>query len=81
MHMAASTKANTYRVYLNDENAGLMGKICEATELSQSELLTKLLVASLQSVKANNYRITLPLRFSMIDSAVESESLKPARRV
>ncbi len=73
MHMAATTKANTYRVYLNDENAGMMSDICEATELSQSELLTKLVIAGLQCVKANGCRITLPLRFGMLDAALDSD--------
>lgn len=79
MHMAATTKANTYRVYLNDENAGMMGAICEATELSQSELLTKLVVAGLQCVKANNNRIVLPLRFSMSEAPLEPTS-SPIRK-
>lgn len=59
MHMASPVKANTYRVYLNDEMAGLMGKICESTELAQSDLLSKLVAAGLAAVKANNGRITL----------------------
>jgi len=81
MQMAATTKANTYRVYLNDENAGTMGAICQATELSQSEVLTKLVVAGLQCVKANGYRITLPLRFSMTETPLESESPPNRKRL
>lgn len=81
MHMAATTKANTYRIYLNDENAGMMGDICQATELSQSELLTKLVVAGLQCVKANNNRITLPLRFSMADAPLEPSPSPVVKRL
>jgi hypothetical protein len=79
--MASTTKANTYRVYLNDDNAGTMGAICKATELSQSELLTKLVVAGLQCVKADGYRITLPLRFEMTGNPLESESPPTRKRL
>ena len=79
MHMATAVKANTYRVYLNDEMAQVMGDICEATELAQSDLLSKLVAAGLAAVKANQMRITLPLRFSVADAALPAE-LPPVRR-
>ena len=80
MRMASPVKANTYRVYLNDEMAGLMGKICESTELAQSDLLSKLVAAGLAAVKANNGRITLPLRFSITEAIEQDAPVAPIRR-
>lgn len=62
-------KPTTYRVYLSEQDALLMKSICEKTELGQSELLTKAVSAALRAIDANSGRFSLPLRFSVQDSA------------
>lgn len=63
----ATTKANTYRLYLNDDSAALMGKICDTTGLTQSDLLSKVVVAGLSAIAVNRHRITLPLKFEIVE--------------
>jgi len=59
-------KPNVYRVYLNHEDTLRMKSICAATELGQSELLSKIVVAGLRSIEENHNAISLPLRFSVV---------------
>ena len=71
--MGAATKRNTYRLYLNDEDTAVMKKAAEVTELSQSELMSKLLSASLKAVAQNGYRFPLPLKLQIIDTIPERQ--------
>lgn len=66
-------KPNTYRVYLNDEDSALMVKICQTTELGQSELLSKLMSAALRAVASNDCRITLPLRLKISEGEEKND--------
>ena len=65
--MAAATKSNTFRLYLNEEDTALMRKAAETTELSQADLMSKLMSAALRSVALNQFRFPLPLKFEIVD--------------
>ena len=71
-----TTKRNTFRLYLNEEDTALMVKAAEVTELGQSELMSKLLSAALRAVALNDFRFPLPLKFLIADGL--SEEPKPA---
>lgn len=75
----AAIKRNTYRLYLNDEDSALMQRAAEVTELSQSELMSKLMAAALRAVAQNDYRLPLPLRFQISEGVAEVE--KPPTRL
>lgn len=80
MHMASPVKANTYRVYLNDEMAGLMGKICESTELAQSDLLSKL-VAATTAMEAGHSETMLFAHYRALvtpEAAAEFWAIRPS---
>lgn len=61
-------KANTYRIYLDATSAASMGAICNATELSQVELLQKVVAAGLRAIREQGDTYTLPLRFQVMKS-------------
>lgn len=77
LSMATPTKPNIYRVYLNAGDVELMKKICEVTELGQSELLSKLMVSAIRSVADNNCRFPLPLKFAVMDGITEDNTRLP----
>lgn len=56
---------NTYRIYIGEESARQMAEICTTTELGQTELLTKIVRAGLQSIHEGGCAVTLPLRFHL----------------
>lgn len=62
-----ATKANTYRIYLNEDDARQMKDIAEFTELGHTELLSKLVSSGLRCLTENNKRIPLPLKFRIDD--------------
>lgn len=80
-HMAEATKRNTYRLYLNDEDTALMQRAAEVTELSQSELMSKLMSAALRAVAKNDYRFPLPLRFAVSEGISEAPSPRPPTKL
>lgn len=61
-------KPTTYRVYLPEPEDALMRAACERTELGQTELLSKLVKAGLHALADVDFRVTLPLRFTLEDS-------------
>lgn len=78
--MAATTKRNTYRLYLNDEDAGLMLKAAEVTELSQAEVMSKLLSAALRAIAKNDFRMPLPLKFEIVEPSTPKDLPPKVRR-
>jgi hypothetical protein len=67
----AVTKRNTFRLYLNEEDTSLMTKASEVTELSQAELMSKLMSAALRAVAQNAFRFPLPLKFQILETLQE----------
>lgn len=64
---AEKFKPTGFRIYLSAVEVEQLAKVCERTELGHSELLTKLSKAALRAIVENGSRITLPLRFALID--------------
>ena len=63
----AETKRNTFRLYLNEEDTELMTRAARTTELSQSELMSKLMSAALRAIARNDNRLPLPLKFQILE--------------
>lgn len=63
--MATKPSRACYRVYLDQTASSAMGEICEATELGQTELLTKIVRAGLQALVDDGCQIVLPLRYTV----------------
>jgi hypothetical protein len=78
--MPEEKKRNTYRLYLSDEDAALMARGSEITELSQSEYMSKLMCAALRCISENNYRMPLPLRFRICEDEPRAGSRVPLSR-
>jgi len=74
-----AVKRNTFRLYLNDEDTALMQGAAEATELGQSELMSKLMTAALRAVAQNGNRIPLPLKFAILEPQLNLNEPEPKR--
>lgn len=74
------TKRNTFRLYLNEEDATRLQKSADTTELAQSEVMSKLMSAALRAVEKNGYRMPLPLRFQIVEDAFSLNEEKPKSR-
>jgi hypothetical protein len=59
------------RVYLDTEEDEMLTAIVGATEgkLSESDVMTMILSAALKSIRDNDYRFPIPLRFKVPDGA------------
>lgn len=55
-----------FRCYVDAASGEQMTKICEQTELGQTELLNKIVRAGLQALHDDGCTITLPLRFAVV---------------
>ncbi len=55
-----------FRCYVDAASGKQMTKICEQTELGQTELLNKIVRAGLQALHDDGCTITLPLRFAVV---------------
>jgi hypothetical protein len=61
----SAVKPNMYRVYLNQEVAARMERICGKTGLGQSELLTKAVASALEAIEKNGGTFALPLKLEV----------------
>lgn len=55
-----------FRCYVDSASGEQMTKICEQTELGQTELLNKIVRAGLQALYDDGCTITLPVRFAVV---------------
>lgn len=61
-------KPNTYRIYLNEEGAKLLNEGCDKTELGQTELLSRAVLAALRTLKKEKFQFTLPIKFVLVET-------------
>lgn len=59
-------RGEAFRCYVDAASGEQMTKICEQTELGQTELLNKIVRAGLQALHDDGCTITLPLRFAVV---------------
>lgn len=65
-------KPNQARVYLNEENQQMLDKLAEnQPDLEKSKIMSILLSAALRAAKQNNYRLPMPLHFTISEGALE----------
>jgi hypothetical protein len=82
--MTAPPKKNRkqVRVYIDDDDAPLLAEVQKLFgKVTETDVVTALVSASLRAVKENNYRITLPLRLHLFgaESAHRLNEPAPAR--
>jgi hypothetical protein len=56
------------QVRLEEDVEEEIRKIAEATDLSQVEVIRQAVKAGVLAIKANNYKLTLPLRLKVVES-------------
>jgi hypothetical protein len=71
--MAAPTKGNTVRLYLRDEELEALQQLTEALEISQTEIMGRIMTAGIRALKEAGNRMPLPLRFQVAEVVPESE--------
>ncbi len=69
--MATTTKGTTLRLYLRDEDVAALQQLTEALEISQTEVMSRIMTAGIRALKEAGNRMPLPLRFNV------SEGLEP----
>jgi hypothetical protein len=73
--MPNQTKGNTLRLYLRDEDLQALGQLTEALEISQTEVMSRIMAAGIRSLMENGKRMPLPLKFRI----AEGLDAKPRR--
>ena len=72
--MPAKKFGTCVRVYLTDEEIARLAAIAKTTEMSQTDLLSRLCTASIRTISDNGGRFPMPLRFQ-----IEEEDSPPVR--
>lgn len=62
-HMPESTKGNTLRLYLRDEELKQLGKLTDTLEISQTEIMGRIMSAGIRAIVRNGNKMPLPLKF------------------
>jgi hypothetical protein len=76
--MATQTKGNTLRFYLRDEELAALAKLTETLEISQTEIMGRIMTAGIRAIREAGNRMPLPLKFQIVDRLPEKDS-SPAR--
>ena len=70
--MPAKKPGNSVRLWISNEDLEHLKALSEVTEVTQTELMTKILHSGIKAIVENNYRLMLPLTFKMVDGHGES---------
>jgi hypothetical protein len=65
--MPAKRDGYPVQVSLSQEDLDYLQETANRTEISKAEILRRITHAALKAIAANSYRITLPLRFAVIE--------------
>ncbi len=66
--MPPQTKGNMRRLYLRDEDVTALNAITEALEISQTEVMGRIMAAGIRAIKDAGNRMPLPLSFEVVDA-------------
>jgi hypothetical protein len=66
-NMANSTKVNTLRLYLSNDDLKALGELTESLEISQTEVLSRLVASGIRACVEAGNRMPLPLKFKIAD--------------
>ena len=61
-------KSRHTRLYINEADEPLLDKVCEASGLTQTMVMTLLVSSGLKAIQANSYRWAMPLNFRIGES-------------
>ena len=70
----ATTKGNTLRLYLRDEELQALQKLTEALEIPQTEIMSRIMTAGIRALKEAGNRMPLPLKFQVVEAGGEREA-------
>ena len=82
MASVSPLKKNQVRLYVSDADKHTLERLAEVTGLSEANVLSVLVAASLSTMKANDYRMNLPLKFKVsdgLDETIGPRGLKPSK--
>ncbi len=66
--MATQTKGNVLRLYVKDEDLEGLKAITEAVEISQTEVMSRIMTAGIRALREAGDRLPLPLRFQVLEA-------------
>jgi hypothetical protein len=78
--MAAQTKGNVLRLYVKDEDLEGLKAITEAVEISQTEVMSRIMTAGIRALREAGNRLPLPLKFQVLECTPERPHPVKARR-
>jgi hypothetical protein len=72
--MATETKGTVLRLYLKDDDLDGLRAITEAVEISQTEVMSRIMTSGIRALREAGNRMPLPLRFQLLDSPTPSKA-------
>ena len=69
--MATQTKGNVLRLYVKDEDLEGLKAITEAVEISQTEVMSRIMTAGIRALREAGNRMPLPLKFQIAEGIPE----------
>lgn len=79
--MPAATKGNVLRLYVRDEELKGLKEITDYVEIGQTEVMSRIMTAGIRALVESGNRLPLPLKFQVVDGALEDPKpiAKPRR--
>ena len=73
------TKGNVLRLYLRDEDLEGLKAITEAVEISQTEVMSRIMTAGIRALREAGNRLPLPLKFKVAESGIAEKDPSTSR--
>ena len=70
LDMATQTKGNVLRLYVKDEELVALKAITEAVEISQTEVMSRIMTAGIRALHVAGNRLPLPLKFQIVEESL-----------
>lgn len=75
--MKANEKGKQVRSYIGEEEEGILKKLVQVTESTDTFVISQILRAGLRACRDSGNRLTLPLRFTVTDTPTVDPSRIP----
>lgn len=79
--MATQTKGNVLRLYVKDEDLEGLKAITEAVEISQTEVMSRIMTAGIRALHEAGNRLPLPLKFQIVEGVPEMPRIRPRKGI
>jgi len=80
MDMESTKKGKAARLYIKEVDEPKLDMLCERSKMSITESLTRIVSAGLAALERQNYKVSLPLCFSVCEEEEDSSTTPKTKK-